>query len=357
MTRKTYIPYDQLVSKPDNLLKLLEAPINPDNLLPRKVTERKLGYIYEPDKLALSYSRRQTLNRCARLFQLREIKQRKSRTPSIDTAFGSAFGAGVQELFKSGSIERATVAALANWDYPEFEDMYGKKHNKSFWICVESLEIFAQSYLPSITSEYELADLDGRSGIELFVYIKIGASFNYQIHIDLILQNRETKALCVVEIKTSGMDAVESDWGNSSQTLGYYAILETLSRRMGLSIEPCVYYICFNPTKLFDSSASNGIQIFPYVKTPHANMEFVQELMHDIRRINDCVEHDFFPKSGGSCTAYRRPCEFYGSCDMMLHEEAQIGNQYQSLTLADADFILDLDDILTDVEKNVLTEK
>jgi hypothetical protein len=42
---------------------------------------------------------------------------------------------------------------------------------------------------------------------------------------------------------------------------------------------------------------------------------------------------------------------------MMLHEEAQIGNQYQSLTLADADFILDLEDILTDVEKNVLTEK
>jgi hypothetical protein len=250
MTRKTYIPYDQLVSKPDNLLKLLEAPINPDNLLPRKVTERKLGYIYEPDKLALSYSRRQTLNRCARLFQLREIKQRKSRTPSIDTAFGSAFGAGVQELFKSGSVERATIAALGSWDYPEFEDMYGKKHNKSFWICVESLEIFAAQYLPSITSEYELADLDGRSGIELFVYINIGSSFNYQIHIDLILQNRETKALCVVEIKTSGMDAVESDWGNSSQTLGYYAILEALSRRMGLHIEPCVDYICFNPKKL-----------------------------------------------------------------------------------------------------------
>jgi hypothetical protein len=351
MSKKHYIPYDPLAA-PNALL---ESPILAVTPALRKVTERKLGYIYEPDKLALSYSRRKTLNRCTRLFQLREIKQRKSRSPSIDTAFGSAFGAGVQELFASGSVERATIAAFANWDYPEFEDLYGKKHAKSFWICVESIQIFASQFFPSIHSEYQLADLDGKSGVELFVYLRIGDSFNYQIHIDLILQNRETKALCVVEIKTSGMDAMESDWGNSSQTLGYYVVLETLSRRLGLDVEPCVYYICFNPSKLLDASSAHGIQIFPYVKTPHANMEFVQELMHDIRRINDCVEHDFFPKQGGACTTYRRPCEFYGSCDMMLNEPAQVGNQYESLTLDDADFILDLEDILSDVEKNVLT--
>ena len=355
---KKYIPYDQLLSgqvTPD-LEKLLNTPVKPSHQLPRAVTERKLGYVYEPDKLALSYSRRQTLNRCPRLFQLREIKQRKSRSASIHTAFGSAFGAGVQELFTSGNIERAYVAALTNWDYPEFEDMYGKAHNKSLWICLETISMFGEKFLPSIESEYKLADLDGRSGVELFVYLRIGDSFNYQIHIDLVLQHRETNALCVVEFKTSGMSAHEAQWGNSSQTLGYYAILETIGRQLGIDVEPCVYYICVEAGKCHDEASNFGVQIFPYVKTPHASFEFVQELMHDVRRITDCVEHDFFPKQGGACITYKSPCEFYGRCDMeSLQQEDTVGAIYQSLTLEDCDFVIDLQDILTDVELHNLT--
>lgn len=337
--------------------KLLSTPINPIGSpnQPKTITQRKLGYVYDPEQLALSYSRRQTLNRCPRLFQLRELKQRKSRSASIDTAFGSAFGAGVQELWRTGSIERATVAALAAWDYPEFTDMYGKKHNKSFGTCVETLAVYTTHIHPMLTEEYDLAEVEGKSGIELFCFLKISESCNYQIHIDLVLQNKHTKALAVVEIKTSGMSADEAQWGNSEQTLGYYAMMEVISRRLNLPIEPMVYYICVEAGKMHDSSCNYGFQIFPFVKTGTAMLDFVSSLMYDVNRINYSLETDFFPKNGANCIAYRSRCEFYGSCDMFASMPEETGNIYESLTMDDVDFVLDISEIISTVENNFLT--
>lgn len=330
---------------------LLDVPFFPDSSQPKTPTVRKLGYVWEPDKIPLSYSRFNTLHSCPRKFQLKELKQQRSSFESVDMSYGTAFGAGVQEMFRSGSVERALTAALGAWDYTEFEDMYGKKHDKSFWMCCESLEVFHQFQFQQLYAEYDLATIEGRKGIELFVYIGIGESYSYQVHIDLVLANRESGALAVMEIKTSGMAQQEANWGNSEQTLGYYAIIETLSRRYNLLMEPRVYYLTQTTGKLQDAYANRGFNIFCYEKEMSNSANFVQNLLTNIAVIEVYLDNEHFPKRGNSCVTYNRPCEFYGTCDMdsLLNAATTHGEIYESMKIDDCDFVIDLNEMIQEL--------
>jgi hypothetical protein len=343
----------------DDLYKLMTQPINQSQVIglpgTKQSSGRKLGYVYDPNKLALSYSRRQTLNRCARLFQLRELQQQKSQSPSIHMSFGSAVGAGIQEYWRSESLPRAVVAALAAWDYPEFTDIWGKADKKSFAIVAETLNSYVNNIHPSLAADYKLAEIDGKSGIELFCYLHVNEHVNYQIHIDLILQNIQTNALAVVEIKTSGMSTDEAKWGNSDQTLGYYAFMESISAKLNLPLEPIVYYLCIEAGKMHDPSCMYGFQILPFVKTPNAILDFVMGLMADVNHIDFCMDMDHFPKNGSGCLMFRTRCEFYGSCDMLVGMQSQAGNVYQSLTMDDVDFVLDISELVTSIKNKLLT--
>ncbi len=329
-------------------LDLLEETCNSAQTSIPMQNVRKLGYVHLPNVIPLSYSRFNTLHSCPRKFLLKELKQQRSNIQSVDMSYGSAFGAGVQELFRSRSIERAQVAMLGAWDYPEFSDIWGKKFDKSFYMCVESLNIFATNIFPSIDSEYELRDINGHSGIELFVYIAVGESYSYQVHIDLVLTNRESGALAVFEIKTSGMAQQEAMWGNSEQTLGYYAIIETLSKKYGIPMEPRVYYLTQETGKLDDPYSNYGFTIFPYEKTIDNSANFVQNLLTNVSVIELYIEHNNFPKRGNSCVTYRKPCEFYGLCDMgsLLNADHATGQVYESLSLEDCDFVFSLDEMI-----------
>jgi hypothetical protein len=333
----------------DSFGHLLDVPFFPNCSAAMTPAVRKLGYVWEPDVIPLSYSRFNTLHSCPRKFLLKELKQQRVPFDSVDCSYGTAFGAGVQELFRSGSIDRALVAALAAWDYPEFEDMWGKKHDKSLWMCIESLEVFYSNQFQQLYGEYDLAFIEGKSGIELFVYIAVGESYSYQVHIDLVLTNRESGALAVVEVKTSGLQQQEANWGNSEQTLGYYAIIETLSRRYNLPMEPRVYYITQTTGKLHDSYTNHGFNIFCYEKDVGNSANFVQNLLVNIAVVELYIEHKHFPKRGNSCVTYNKPCEFYGTCDMesMLNTATSQGEVYESLSRSDCDFIIDMEEMIT----------
>lgn len=336
----------------DNFGNLLDVPFFPDHARAAKSnTMHKLGYVWEPDRIPLSYSRFNTLHSCPRKFLLKELKQQRSSYESVDLSYGSAFGAGVQEMFRSGSVERAIVAALAAWDYSEFEDIWGKKHDKSFWMCTESLEVFYQNQFQTLYSEYELATIEGSSGIELFVYISVGESYSYQVHIDLVLSNRQSGALAVAEIKTSGMVQQEANWGNSEQTLGYYAIIETLSRRYSIPMEPRVYYITQTTGKLSDPYSNFGFNIFCYEKDVGNSASFVQNLLTNIAVVEIYIDNNHFPKRGNSCVTFNKPCEYYGMCDMesVMNAEATVGATYESLTRDDCDFVIDLQEMIQEL--------
>lgn len=327
---------------------LLNSPIHE----PEKeaVRYKKLGYVIEPGKVTLSFSRMNTLHSCPRKFLLKELNQKSGHTATIDTAFGSSFGAGVQELFNSGSLERCFLAALAEWDYEEgFISPFNNKKDKSFWACLATLEAFYNSEFQGLQADYKLAYLEGKPGIELFIYMSAGGSYNYQVHVDLVLQNRQTEAFVVAEIKTSGMVQQEANWGNADQTLGYYAILEYLTKIYNLPFEPRVIYITAQAGKYLNFEDNFGFQTFVYEKGPATSLDFARNVVLTIEQIELYIKHNYFPKRGSSCVTYNKVCEFYGMCDMETlqnPEESEHGNVYDSLSMEDVDFSFDVNDLI-----------
>lgn len=328
----------------DNFLGLLDEDVT------KPVSQqRKLGYVQETGKITLSFSRMSTLRSCPRKFLLRELNQRAPSEGTVDTAYGSAFGAAVQAMFKYNSLERAWLAALSEWDYEGFESPFTNKRPKSFWSCLATIEAFWNSEYQVISAQYKLAEFEGKEGIELFVYMSAGESYSYQVHIDLILQNRETDAILVAEIKTAGMAQQEANWGNANQTLGYYAIMQFLCDKYDVPFEPQVMYITSHAGKYLEGMENFGFNTFVFDKPPELALDFARDVVLTTETIEMYIEHNYFPKNGSSCVTYNRPCEFYGLCDlesMQDFNEAEHGTTYESLTMDDVDFSFDLSELI-----------
>jgi hypothetical protein len=304
---------------------------------------KQLGYIREPGVLSLSYSMWQTLHSCPRKFLLREIHQRASSFNSTHLSFGSAFGAGLAEVCRSNDLQLAVVLAFAHWDFDDFSD--GGNRGKTFWECVESIKLFHANIWPQLQEEWELAYIDGKPAIELHFYIRVAEGYAYQGHIDIILRNKQTNALAVVEVKSSARAQTEANWGNSDQSLGYYYVLTKLQEQLGIVAEPETIYIVLEVGKWHKPEENWGFKIFPFQRTEHSLLEFSNTLLCDLHQIQFYVEHNYFPKRGNSCTAYGRTCEFYGICDNAAMQDPTHSSgesRYAELGIEAADLYYDM---------------
>lgn len=340
----------------EELIALTFLDDEPDVYVPSHITgeqslsivPKKLNYIFEPEKISLSYSRLQTLRTCPRMFQCRELAGQGSYEPTLDTAYGHAFAAGVQELFVSGSLPRATLAALEAWDYSYFTDPWGKKHNKSFWMCIASLRQWYISVWPQYGTRYRIAQFAGKPAVELFIYIAVADGYNYQIHIDLILEDVETGAVVVAEIKTSAMPQQRANWENSLQTLGYYTAARAIAKKEGRKISPHILYIVQQVGKLGDNDEGNGFFNFEFEKPSNSVSDFMMDLASQTAIIETFIEYGYFPKHGHNCVQYGKPCKFFGMCDTMPAAISATAHSqhYEQNDLTSADYVLTFDSIV-----------
>ena len=67
--------------------------------------DKRLSYYKEDGSTALSYSKLRTLDSCARKFQLQEKSERTPNDPSVHTAYGHAFGTGIQALWRTNDLQ------------------------------------------------------------------------------------------------------------------------------------------------------------------------------------------------------------------------------------------------------------
>lgn len=306
---------------------------------------KKLGYIRQEGVISLSFSRMETLHSCPRKFMLRELHERAAESPSIHLAFGSAFGAGMAELWRTNNIERAAVVALSHWDYDDWDNKYAR--GKSFGECIRSLRLFHANILPQLAEEWELAYIDGKPAIELLFYIRISETYDYQGHIDVILKNKITNQLAVLECKTASKEQTSSNWQNSEQALGYYYTLQWLAQKLGLPAATEVIYLTLEVGKWSDPESNWGFKIFPFMQNEYSEAEFLGGLFSAIHTLDFFIEHKFFPKRGKACNAYGRTCEFFGACDFAMltgetKDPTQVGNVYEVLHPSEADFYIDL---------------
>lgn len=306
----------------------------------------KLGYIIEPGVTAFSYSKRNNLHKCPRYFHLKEDRHLGSFQPNAHTAFGHAYGAGVQMFFRYAeelSLEeaekRAVVATLAYWDTYSIWDA-DPKEIKTLWAAVIAVRKFCREEGIQLLTKYKLAyhPTSGKPLIELLYYIRIGEGYSDQGHIDLVLEDRVTGELLVVEMKTGSAEFAEADWANSAQTIGYNVVLQAFGAMSKQQVAYHVLYLCYNAKDLV-------LQQFHFSRSLAERAEWLASLMLDVQLVEMYKSSGVWPKRGTQCRQYKRNCEFFGTCDLTRLAPPKEAT-YTGLPIEAADFVTSVEELL-----------
>lgn len=300
----------------------------------------KLAYVNIPNKVGLSYSKLGTLHQCPRKFKIQELQGMKESFSTPATNFGHLLAGGIQLLFQTGSIERAVVGMMAHWEFGL--DGGDPKSKRTLGMATYSLQIFYANHYPEISEEWEFF------GEELFFLLMLTDEYFYQGHIDLVLKNKFTGALRVVEIKTTTFNLTEGHWVNSDQTGGYQVVMRAIAKKHGCIVDPEVLYIVIDPRKVLDFEADNGYQFFTFHKGYTAGATFLQNLFTDIEHLQGMKARDFYPMRGGACMDWNRSCSFLGTCDMKSLDilYGSSNNAYADLPIEEVEYVLEAEEVI-----------
>lgn len=308
---------------------------------------KKLAYVHKPGELTLSFSREEKLRRCPREFYLDEVLNEKKFEPSAHTAFGHAFAAGVQEYCayyddfedKEALRERALVMAMASWSHPNLWDTV-EKDDKSVETALLGVDIFIRQAAPEIMREYRIAEFDGRKGVELFVYVQLADGYNYQMHIDLVMQHRESGEYVVFEIKSKNRESIMEDWKNSDQALGYNVALQSFLKQMRSQLMYRVLYLCYSTT-------DRSVMLLPFELPVHVRAEWIVTKLFTVNTLQMYKDYNVWPKNGKSCMRFKKHCPHFNTCDL-VRRAAQPFNEesaYENVGMDAVDYATSLQKI------------
>lgn len=304
----------------------------------------QLGYVRRPGKTTLSYSKLLTLHTCPRKAQVQELEERTSFGATVHTTYGHAFGAGIQSLFSTnGNLEHAYLAAFQAWEVA-LDDCIAKD-KKSLWFCLHQLSLWHEFEYPNF-ADWTLAP----NGVELLFLIEISPAYDYQGHIDIVLQHRETGELAVAEIKTTNREISRATYENSNQTGGYQVVLNAMAAQLSVSNSRKVFYIVAQPKYMLSHEHNFGFNTLPFTKTLDDNITFLHGILLDIKQIEMYREANHFPKRGEACESYGRPCHFFGTCDTLVNSvfnpDTDGGLAYQALDMSAVNCLVSLDNVI-----------
>lgn len=271
---------------------------------PRVKCEKLAGSAQREHK-QLSYSGINSLFGCPRKYQLvKAVPYPKEHT--VHTAFGSAFGAGIQTYLVTASKDHALVAAAAAWSVGLFDS--DSKTNKSLASCWLWLEKWIHSYGTQLLSEYSVFMVEGKPAVELAGCITLGGGYTYRMFVDAVLQDRETGELLVLEIKTTGSVVDPVTYHMSDQGTGYGVLVDALARKYNLPSSFSVAYMVLE-------SKTGDFAYFPFVKSAEERIRWIAQQT----AIADTIETiysklDVWPTRGNHCVSYGRACQYAGSC-------------------------------------------
>lgn len=309
---------------------------------------RKLPYYVEPDGVVLSYSKLGILHTCPREFQLGELQGLKAFMPSAHTAYGHAVGAGVQEYLVARtkgydcehSLAIATVAAMAAWDMPSLWES-DKRGIKTIERAMLALQRFAAFLGERLLQQYTVPQFAGKFAVELFFVLRLTEAYTYQGHIDLVLQDRETGELVVLEIKTGSGAFDVADWANSSQALGYNCVLQAYGT---ISSAQAAYHVLY----LYYDAAGLDWTLQPFSKPAAVRAEWLTSMLLDVQTIETYRQTELFPKRGSQCKRFGRTCSFFGTCDLTHQPTHRLPTEgaYESISETAVDIWVSADAVL-----------
>ena len=261
----------------------------------------------EDNRRWLRYSKITAIHSCPRKAEINTyVYEENGGYKTLDTSFGTAFGAGVAALLTSNNnIVQGYLAALVAWQeevIPLYADAGRTK--KSFGDCLYALEKYHKEFAPHILRDWEVLILpNGKPAVETFFVIDLPDGFHFGGHIDLVLKHRREKRISVRELKTQGTALHEAKYSKSYQALGY-----------AVALAHCYPdYLVDKCYEVYETSERNLV-CFAVPQTRLDAVRWLIALLTDSRRVNDYINFGVFPQNGANCMQWNKICNRYYEC-------------------------------------------
>lgn len=256
--------------------------------------------------LRLSFSTLNLLVGCDRklqLIKLLESPEKDEEAPQF--SFGHAFGDGVVEYLRTGSMERALYVAWRAYE-PEISDF-----RRTVWFALNAVEQ-AQDSLDEIRRDWDIATFNGKPAAELSFKLIINDWCYFVGYIDAVLKHKADGHLAVFECKhsTSNLNDLTPMYKNSGQALGYSIVLDRIAEQtLG---KYSLFYFVGQLKKPHTPIYHN----YEWKKTLLDRLNWFLTLGLDVERLRRNIELGIFPMRGNHCLSFNRVCEFFGTCNL-----------------------------------------
>lgn len=284
----------------------------------------------------LSYNTLKLLHVCERKFQLDRLlttQTEKQHFPA--TVLGTAWGAGVAVYLLTKDIDKAMFTAWLSY-FPKEED-----NKRTETICLNMLKASVRE-MDNILEEWEVILFDGKPAVEMSFRINLSDSYYYVGYIDLVLKNKYTGKVAVLDAKTTSLTLFDLSpvYQNSDQCIGYSIIIDKI-----VGEEQAEYDVLYLVGRLGSGNGfSPEIKLYTFHKTLQDRLQWFISLGMDVNHLIEMKALNIYPQRGDSCLQYNRPCPHFGTCN--LHtldipvEQEEDTETYQ--------FSFDIDDLVED---------
>lgn len=235
------------------------------------------------------------------------------REDTIDTNFGATVGVGVQSILLGESRDQTIFKMFLTWKgdlLSDSESAAAHKKKKFFWHTIGAIDNF-NVLLQTIFKDWEVAIFNGKPAVELSFRVDFGDGFLDRGHVDVVLRNKTTGELRVLELKTTAYDDVkEAAYANSQQGVGYGVILDFIAKQAGGIMSSYeVLYLVYKTKQM-------EWEPLPFKKSFLQRAQWIKSVMIDIGKIETYHKENFWPKHGENCVRFNRVCQYFDLCTM-----------------------------------------
>jgi hypothetical protein len=267
----------------------------------------------------LSYSTFELYHTCERKFAISKLRA-GNRTEAelaifqedtnLHLTFGKCFETGIQSVLLGKSWAHIFLDMLMAWDMFLFEEDQKGYKGKTFTECVIGVELFFKTTRHVLLSEWEVAIFNGKPAVELAMSLDFENGYYFLGHADVVLRNKYSGELMVLEIKTTADNNIqEAKYGNSAQASGYSIMVDSIADDLELTSAYNVLYLVYH-------TAQHKFFTYSLNKSREGRAEWVNTLLLDMQRVHTNRQLQFFPKRGQSCMHFGRVCQYYETCSM-----------------------------------------
>lgn len=263
-----------------------------------------------------SYSTFQLLHTCERKLQLQKLENSRlgqeqqitKQDDNIDFAFGKAVESGIHAILLGKEEHLIWWDMFRAWDV-HLLMQHPKGKAKTFidaWLAVEKFAWIKDNMLGG----WEVAYFNGNPAIELSLLIDLENGYYYGGHVDVVLYNSLENRYRILEIKTTGLKwSHPAMYKNSNQANGYSIVLDSIVEDLESTSTYEVFYLQF-------STETDQWTRYDFTYSRSNRASWINTILLDINRVETYRQIKFFPKRGGSCLDYGRPCQYFDVCDL-----------------------------------------